>query len=126
MSLKHTAPQVLYSIPNPELAQEPSELYLLKGVVLDTATDPVKRWVFHEEHGYWDEQHKTFKIEVTTFLPNEAHLCVSLEEVYTQIEKQVMVRARSGFKYLLELYPYGPPFYQKYEIQSDGTRKEYR
>jgi hypothetical protein len=122
----HTAPQVLYKIPNPELAQEPSELCLLKGVVLDLATDPVKRWVLQEEHGYWDEQEKTFKTQVTTFLPNEPDLCVSLEEVFEQIERQVMVRARSGFKYQLQLYPYGPPFYQKFEIQPDGTKKEYR
>jgi len=125
---KGTVPQVLYKAPNPDVpSSEPSELYLVRGIVLDTATDPVKRWVLHEEHGYWDEKQKAFKIQVTTFRPNEPHLCVSLDEVQEQVKEQVMVRVRSGFKYQMEWDPYlpTPPFFRKYEIQPDGTRKEY-
>jgi hypothetical protein len=58
-------------------------------------------------------------------LPNEPHLCVSLDDIHEEVEKQVMVRVRSGFKYQMEWYPYEPPFYRKFEIQPDGTGKRY-
>jgi hypothetical protein len=125
MPLKHTVPQVLYNTPNPDLPSAQSELYVVQAVVLDAATDPVKRWVVQEEHGYWDEQQKAFKNHYTTFSPNDPSFCLSLDEVHQAIKKQVMVRVRSGFKYQMEWYPYGPPFYQKFEIQPDGTRKQY-
>jgi hypothetical protein len=121
-----TVPQVLYKTPYPHREKVPSELYKINGVALPAATDPVKRWVLHEEHGYWDEQEKTFKSRATTFLPNDQQLCVSLEEVYEQIGRQVMVRVQSGFKYQLEWDPFiGPPFFRMYEIQPDGSKKEY-
>ena len=50
MSLhNNTVPQVLYNTPDPH--SQPSELYKINGTVLATATDPVKCWVIHEEHG---------------------------------------------------------------------------
>src|SRR5260370_21249668 len=60
MSLhKNTVPQVLCNTPDPH--SHPSELYKINGTVLATATDPVKCWVIHEEHGVWDEATKTFE-----------------------------------------------------------------
>jgi hypothetical protein len=125
MSLdNNTVPQVLYITPDPHL--NPSELSVIIGTILDTATDPIKRWVVKEEHGYWDEQEKVFKNRATTLLPNEPPLCVSVEDILEEVQKQVMVRVRNGFKYQLEWFPYEPPFYRKFEIQLDGTRKRYR
>lgn len=124
MSAKATVPIVLYNTPNPAEAA-PAELYMIQGVVLEAATDPVKRWVLKEEHGYWDEQKKAYKIPSKTFLPNDPSLCVSLEEVYEQVEKQLMVRVGNGFRYQMEWDPYRSPFFRKFEIQPDGTKTEY-
>ena len=72
MSLhNNTVPQVLYNTPDPH--SQPSELYKINGTVLATATDPVKCWVIHEEHGVWDEATKAFENRATTLLPNEPH-----------------------------------------------------
>ena len=124
MSLdNNTVPQVLYNTPDPH--SEPSELYVINGTILDTATDSTKRWVVKEEHGYWDEIGKAFANRVVTLFPNEPHLCVSLEDVHEEVQRQVMVRVKSGFKYQMEWYPYEPPFLRRFEIQPDGTRKPY-
>jgi len=124
MSLhNNTVPQVLYNTSDPH--SQPSELYKINGTVLATATDPVKCWVIHEEHGVWDEATKTFENRATTLLPNEPQHCLSLDDLHDEIKKQVMVRVRGGFKYQMEWYPYEPPFFRKYEIAPDGTRKRY-
>ena len=124
MSLhNNTVPQVLYNTPEPHL--KPSELYVINGTVLENATDPVRKWVVKEEHGFWDEEKKAFKNRATTLFPNEEHHCLTPEEVEVEIKKQMMVRVRDGFKYQLEWYPYEPPFYRKFEIQIDGTRVPY-
>jgi hypothetical protein len=124
MSLdSNTVPQVLYNTPNP--LEQPSELYVINGTILATATDPVKMWVVKEEHGYWDQQQKAFKNRATTLFPNDPRLCVTLEDVHEAVKKQVMLRVRDGFKYQIEWYPYAPPFFHKFEIHSDGTRKRY-
>jgi hypothetical protein len=120
---KTTVPQVLYNTPNP--FSEPSELYLINGIVLESATDPIKCWVVKEEHGYWDEQAKAFKNRAVTLFPNEPHLCATLDQVLEEVKKQVMVRVGYGFKYQFEWDPFAPPFYNKYEILPDGSRKPY-
>ena len=56
---------------------------------------------------------------------NEPQHCLSLDDLHDEIKKQVMVRVRGGFKYQMEWYPYEPPFFRKYEIAPDGTRKRY-
>jgi hypothetical protein len=126
MSLdKNTIPQVLYNTSDPHA--EPSELYLINGTVLETATDPVKRWVVKEEHGFWDEATKEFKNRVKTFHPNDPKYCLSINDVLIEVERQVMRRVREGFKYQLEWDPMAAPlWYRKYEIALDGTRKEYK
>lgn len=127
MSLEdNTVPQVLYNTPDPHL--EPSELYVINGTIMKSATDPVKRWVIKEEHGYWDQSagvSGAFVNRAQTLLPEDPTLCASLEEIHEQVKKQVLFRASCGFKYQLEWFPYEPPFYQKFEIQPDGTRKRY-
>ena len=125
MSLdRNTIPQVLYSIPDPHSA--PSELYVINGTILDTATDPVKCWVVKEEHGFWDEATRKFWNRAKTFHPNDPNDCLSITDVLVEVEKQVMRRVREGFKYQLEWDPMAAPqWYRKYEIAPDGTRKEY-
>jgi hypothetical protein len=58
-------------------------------------------------------------------LPNEPQHCLSLDDIHDEIKKQVMVRVKAGFKYQMEWYPCEPPFFRKYEIAPDGTRKRY-
>lgn len=124
MSLQdNTVPQVLYNTPDPN--SQPSELYVVNGTILTTATDPVKCWVIKEEHGYWDEATKQFENRAKTLHPTEQQHCFSVSDIHHEIERQVMLRVKEGFKYQLEWYPYEPPFYRKYEIALDGTRKRY-
>src|SRR5580698_8691898 len=92
-----TIPQVLYNTRDPLL--QPSELYVINAAVLDAATDPIKRWVMKEEHGFWDEQAKEFKNRATTFHPNDPKHCLSLSDADIEVEKQVMRRVKDGFKY---------------------------
>jgi hypothetical protein len=120
---RNTVPQVLYDTPDP--FTKPSELYVINGTILETATHPTKRWVVKEEHGYWDEQKKSFENRARTLYPNDPTLCVSVEKVHAEIKKQVMVRVRHGFKYQLEWDPFAPNYFLKFEIQPDGTKKEY-
>lgn len=94
--------------------------------MLFSATDPIKCWVVKEEHGYWDEAEKAFKNRATTLYPNDPRHCLTLEQVHVEIKKQMMVRVRNGFKYQLEWNPYEPPFYQKFEIQPDGSKRQYK
>ncbi len=126
MSLNNnTIPQVIYNTPDP--LAEPSELYVIHGTILDGATDPVKRWVVKEQHGYWDEAAKEFKNRATTFLPNDPKYCLSVNDVLVEVEKQVLRRVAQGFKYQWEWDPMAAPlWYGKYEIALDGTRKEYK
>jgi hypothetical protein len=119
----NTVPQVLYNTRDPH--SEPSELYVIHGVILKSATDPIKRWVIKEEHGYWDEAEKAFKNRAKTLLPEDPKHCVSLDEVLAQVTKQVLLRVKEGFKYQMEWYPYEPPFYRKYELSTDGAKKRY-
>jgi hypothetical protein len=118
-----SVPQVLYNTPDP--LSQPSEVYLIHGAVLDNAPGRDRNWVVKEEHGFWDEKEKAFKNRATTLDPIEPQHCLSFEEVQVEIKNQMMVRVRNGFKYQFEWYPYEPPFYRKFEIQLDGTRKRY-
>ena len=117
---ENTLPQVLYNVPDPTSSL--AELYIIHGTTLPAATDPVKRWVVKEEHGYWDEKEKTFKNSATTFLPSDPDLCLSVDEIHAEVKKQIRVRVKSGFKYQMEWDPF-PPFYRKFEILMDGTKK---
>ena len=124
MSLdNNTVPQVLYNTPHPHL--QPSELYVINGTILPTATDAVKCWVVKEEHGFWDEATKQFKGSAETFHPTEPQYCFSIDDIHDEIKRQMMIRVKEGFKYQLEWYPYEPPFYRKYEIGLDGVKKPY-
>jgi hypothetical protein len=122
--MKHTTPKVLYSVPEPQT--DFSELYKINAEILDTATDPVKRWVVIEEHGYWDEASKKFLIRRTTLHPNDPKHCLSLEDVQRTVDDQIMVRVKSGFKYLFETsLEEVPPKKIRREVFPDRTSKIY-
>ena len=80
-----------------------------------------------ERHGYWDE-HETagekFKLKVTTLSPTDPAHCVSLSEAHALVDEQVLLRAKSGFKYLFTLDYFGPPWHKRYIVQPDGTYLE--
>jgi hypothetical protein len=114
-------PQTLYKVPDP--LRERSELYTVHAEEHPEATDPQKRWVVTERHGYWDQASGTFVHPVKTLYPDAKH-CLTIEEAHAEIEMQVRARAQSGFKYLFEWSPFGPPFCNRYEIMPDGTHKK--
>jgi len=124
MSLQdNTVPQVLYNTRDP--LSQPSELYTIDAVKLYAVSDPHKCWVVKEEHGYWDESKKEFLLKAQTLKPTDPKHAVSIEQAFKDVNAQVMVRVKAGFKFQFEWYPYAPPFYHRYEIQPDGTKRQY-
>jgi hypothetical protein len=120
--MKMTTPKVVYNTPEPET--DVSELYKINAEILDGATDPIKRWVVVEEHGYWDEASKRFEHKRTTLHPNDPKHCLSLDDAQKAIDDQIMVRVRSGFKYLFEVsLDEVPPKGIRREIFPDRTSK---
>jgi len=121
-----TVPMVMYNVPNPQ--DDFSELYLIYGEELATATDPVKRWVPMEMHGYWDEAEpdpKTkFKLRSTTLAPTEQRHCMTIGDVFKAVDTQVLFRAKTGFKYLFTTDFVRPPYRIRYEVLPDGTRRQ--
>jgi hypothetical protein len=116
-----TTPLVLYKIPNPQ--RDVSELYLEYADESPNATDTEKRWIVKEKHGWFDSELKKFQNQAFTLNP-DVEFCVDLDQAFRLINKQIQRRANEGFKYLLTLDPYGEPWYKKYEILSDGKRRE--
>jgi|SRR6516164_1355334 hypothetical protein len=119
-------PMTVYKVPNP--LEDVSELYTVYADVLPSATDPKKRWIVHEIHGYWDENEtdpnvRKFKNRATTLSPNDPKHCVTLEEALELVNKQVLFRAKSGFKYMRMLDRCGPP-HKLYEVTPNGTYRE--
>jgi hypothetical protein len=123
-----TVPMVMYKVPNPQ--DDLSELYLIYGEELATATDTKKRWVPMETHGYWDEAEtdpdpkKKFKYSFPSLAPNEQRHCMTIEDVFEAVDAQILFRAKSGFKYLFTTNFVRPPYRIRYEVFPDGTRRE--
>jgi hypothetical protein len=117
-------PKVVYKVPNPD--DNFSELYIVFGEELLTATDPDRIWVVKETHGFWDDAdtEKKFKKNTDTLSPNDPKHCLSIEEAFEAIDRQVASRARSGFKYMFTRDFFDPPFFKKFEILPDGTQRE--
>jgi hypothetical protein len=89
-----TVPQTLYSTPDPH--REISELYVVNAEELAVATDPKRRWIVKEQHGYWDEQAKKFLMQVVTLKPSEPKYCVTLNKCKTSGEWRSLRRPRNG------------------------------
>ena len=123
MGISPTVPKTVYKTPHPQ--DEVSELYTIFADVLPNASDPQKRWVVNEKHGWWDEDSKTFLHAVTTLSPNDPKHCVTIEEAHEIIDRQVLLRARSGFRYLfIKDFFDAPGGFQRFEILPDGTQRE--
>ena len=120
-----TIPKSVYKTPYPE--DGVSEVYTIFADELPEATDPTKCWIVKETHGYWDEAEpdpkKKFKNKAVSLSPTEPRHCVTIEEAHKIIDAQVLLRSKSGFKYVLMLDMLGPP-HKRYEILSDGTYRE--
>jgi hypothetical protein len=126
MALNPTIPMTVYKTPDVE--EEVSELYTIYADELPGATDPKKRWVVNEIHGYWDENEpdpkvKKFKNVATTLSPNDPKHCITIEEAFKIMNKQVLFRSKSGFKYMRMLDMFGPP-HKLYEVMPDGKYRE--
>ena len=120
-----TIPKTVYKTPEPEARV--SELYTIFADVLPGATDPTRCWVVKENHGYWDEAEtnptEKFKNRATSLSPTDPKHCVTIHEAFELIDRQVLHRAQSGFRYLFMLNPFGPP-HDRFEIMPDGTQRE--
>jgi hypothetical protein len=126
MAINPTIPMTVYKVPDPE--DEVSELYTIYADELLSATDPEKRWVVNELHGYWDEKEpdpkaKKFKNRATTLSPTHPKHCVTIDEAFKIMNAQVLSRAKSGFKYMRMLSMFGPP-HKLYEVMPDGKYRE--
>jgi hypothetical protein len=123
MGISPAVPKTLYNTANPQ--DEVSELYTIFADVLPDASDPQKRWVVNEKHGWWDEGGKQFLYAITTLSPTDPKHCVTIEEAHKIIDKQVLLRARSGFRYLfIKDFFDAPGGFRRFEIFPDGTQQE--
>jgi hypothetical protein len=120
-----TIPKSVYKTPYPE--DGVSEVYTIFAEELPGATDPKKRWIVKETHGYWDEAEpdpkRKFKNKAVSLSPTELRHCVTIEEAHKIIDAQVLLRSKSGYKYVLMLDMLGP-LHKRYEILSDGSYRE--
>lgn len=121
-----TVPQTVYKTPEPEAFI--SECYTIFAQVLPGATDPNRRWVIKEAHGYWDEAEldptAKFKLRVNTLEPTDPQHCVTLDEAQKLVDEQVRFRAKSGFKFLFMRDFFEPRGGKRYEILPDGSTRE--
>jgi hypothetical protein len=120
---QRTPQKSIYKTLSPE--NEISEVYVVYAEELDAATDPTRRWVVKEKHGWFDDVPKQFLMNVTTLSPTDPVHCVTLEEAHQLLDQQVLLRAGHGFKYLFQLDPYqAAPLYKRYEVLPDGSIQE--
>jgi hypothetical protein len=119
-------PQTVYKTPNPQASV--SELYTIFCQQMSNALTLERSWVVHERYGAWDENEpdpkQKFRINVTTLSPTEPRHYLTLDEAHKQCDEQVMLRVRSGFKYLFVHDFFDAPWYKRYEVFPDGTRRE--
>jgi hypothetical protein len=94
--------QTDYKTPDPQV--NVSELYSVFCVQMSNALSLERSWVVNERYGAWDEAEpdpkKKFKINVKTLSPTESEHYLTLDEAHERANAQLMLRVRSGFKYL--------------------------
>ncbi len=124
--INSSPPQTVYKTPDPQL--NVSELYSIFCVQMSNALSLEKSWVVNERYGAWDEAEpdpkKKFKINVKTLSPTEPKHYLTLDEAHEQANRQVMLRVRSGFKYLFVHDFLDAPWFKRYEVFPDGERRE--
>jgi hypothetical protein len=100
--------ETLYKTSTPEVGK--SECYELS---VKAIPGPGQRvYAFREDHGWWDENTKTFVQHITTI--NTEQEGVSFEEAQEMLAKARANRARSGF-----VHSFAPDYYRDkpYEYQ---------
>lgn len=119
-------PQTVNETPNPQ--EKVSEPYTVYAEELPQAVHQDRRWVEKERFGAWkeaaQEPEKKFKIDVQTLSPTDPEHCLTLEDAYKQIDEQIKLRARDGFKYLFVRDFLESPWYKRYEILPDGKKRK--
>jgi hypothetical protein len=124
--INSSPPQTVYKTPDPQV--NISELYSIFCVQMSNALSLEKSWVVNERYGAWDEAEpdpkKKFKINVKTLSPIEPKHYLTLDEAHEQANGQVMLRVRSGFKYLFVHDFLDAPWFKRYEVFPDGERRE--
>jgi hypothetical protein len=125
-AIDSSPPQTVYKTPDPQL--NVSELYTIFAQQMSDAQSLEKSWVVCERYGAWDEaepdQKQKFKINVKTLSPTDPRNYLTIEEAHKQCDEQVMIRVRSGFRYLFVHNFLDAPWYRRYEVLPDGTRLE--
>lgn len=119
-------PQTVYKTPDPQA--NVSELYTIFAQQMSNAQSLEKSWVAVERYGAWDENEsdpkKKFKINVKALSPTDPRHYLTIQEAHKQCDEQVMLRVRDGFKYLFVHDFFDAPWYKRYEVFPDGTRRE--
>jgi hypothetical protein len=119
-------PQTVYKTSDPQL--NVSELYTIFAQQMSNAESLEKSWVVCERYGAWDEAEpdpkQKFKINVKTLSPTDPQQYLTIEEAHKQCDLQVMLRVRNGFKYLFVHDFLDAPWYRRYEVLPDGSRRE--
>jgi hypothetical protein len=119
-------PQSVYKTPDPHA--NVSEVYTIYAQQMSNAHSLEKSWVVIERYGAWDEKEpdpkQKFKINVKTLSPTDPQHYLTIDEAHKQCDDQVLFRVRDGFKYLFIHDFFNPPWYKRFEVSSDGTRRE--
>lgn len=114
-------PKALYRTPNPEFGF--SEWY---EIVIDPFPGPVpdshRRWFVRELHGWWEEATKTYHHKVETLHPTDPKYFLTIDEAMDQANKQVLLRAKDGFRFLFTIDPkkQEPPWHEQFEVVLPG------
>ncbi len=107
-------PKTVYRTPNPQFGV--SECYEISIQSVPGAPDPERCWIVREFHGCFEEATKTYHHQVETLHPNDPRYFVTFEEVVRAANKQTLLRARDGFRFLFTTSYKGPPWYHRFEV----------
>ena len=94
-------PKTVYQKPNPELYI--SEAYSILIESVPNPADPERCWIVRETHGWYDDRTKTFLHKVETLHPIDPLHFMTNEEAQKAADNQVLLRAKSGFRFLFTM-----------------------
>ncbi len=113
-SFPKTFPKTVYRTPTPEFGV--SEAYEIAIEPVPNSPDPQRCWIVRELHGYYNEQEKKFHFKVETLHPTDSRHFMTLDEAQKDADKQVLLRAKDGFRFLFTRNYYDPPWYDRFEV----------
>jgi hypothetical protein len=94
-------PKSVYQKPNPELYISESYSIFIESVA--NTADPARCWIVRETHGWYDDTTKTFLHKVETLHPIDPLHFMTFEEAQKAADRQVLLRAKSGFRFLFTM-----------------------